>query len=202
MENAAEALKIAFAIMLFVMALTLSISSFSQATLAVQNIIELRDRETQYTYVNPTVNLTRTVGIETVISTMYRAYKENIVIYFFENDGTTPIYLYKATDSNGDVKRDELNQEIKISSIDFATESFANHEAAREFLDVLIGGYKVENWAMIKEKYRNKLIGGDGDPGLYEKLKNSKFEEQLGEYYQGTGTTKIKKRVITYILQP
>ena len=198
MENAAEALKIAFAIMLFVMALTLSMSSFSQATRAVQAIITLRDRESQYTYVNPTANLTRTVGIETVVSTMYRSYKENIEIYFFESNGTTPIYLYKATDSNGNVKKDELNQEIKVASIDFAKESFANQEAAKEFLDVLIGGSNVENWDEIKDKYKNKLINGEIDDGLYEKFKNAKFEEQLGEYYQGSGTTQIKKRVITF----
>ena len=39
MENAASSLKIAFAVMLFVIALTLSMSSFSQARIAVNAII-------------------------------------------------------------------------------------------------------------------------------------------------------------------
>ena len=33
---------------------------------------------------------------------------------------------------------------------------------------------------------------------LYDYLKDKTFVENLGEYYQGSDSTKIKKRVITY----
>jgi hypothetical protein len=82
MENAVEALKFAGAVMIFAFALTITISSFSSANLAVSSIVNMSDRETNYTYVTGTQNLTRTVGIETVVPAMYRAYKENIEIYF------------------------------------------------------------------------------------------------------------------------
>ena len=50
MENAAEALKMAFGVLMLVLALTLCISSFSQAREAVDSIITIKDRETSYTY--------------------------------------------------------------------------------------------------------------------------------------------------------
>ena len=43
MENAAEALKMAFGVMMFVLALSLSISCFSQASSAIDNIITSRE---------------------------------------------------------------------------------------------------------------------------------------------------------------
>ena len=70
MENATEALKIAFGVMMFVLALTLSISTFSQAIQAVDSITTLRDRETQYTYVEPSSYSNRTVGVETIVPMM------------------------------------------------------------------------------------------------------------------------------------
>ena len=41
----------------------------------------------------------RIVGIETVVSSMYRAYSENVKIYFFNSDGS-PFYLYNKTNKN------------------------------------------------------------------------------------------------------
>ena len=92
MENAVEALKIAFAVIMFVVALSLSISSFSQSSSAIDAVINMRDRETEYTYVEPTENLSRTVGIETVVSSIYRAFEQNIEIYF-KNFSTKSILI-------------------------------------------------------------------------------------------------------------
>ena len=63
MENAAEALKIAFAVLMFGLALTLSISTLSQANLAISNIVELRDKTLDYTYIASTDDK-RIVGAE------------------------------------------------------------------------------------------------------------------------------------------
>lgn len=190
MENAAEALKIAFAVMMFVVALTLSISSFSQATDAVKAITSLRDREEQYTYVQPTAKLTRTVGIETVVSTLYRARKQtDIAIYLVKQDGT-PISLYRTKDSEGN--------EVDINYIDFSKLNFGLFGDKEEFLDLLLGGTKIEKWAELEKKYKITLIH---EEGLYEKLKGEKFEEQLGEYKESSGTSQTTKRVITYVMQ-
>lgn len=206
MENAAEALKIAFAVMLFVMALTLSMSSFSQATRAVNAITAERDKEWvgdlnndgnyyndgyyKYNmYVTPSEDLTRTVGIETVVTSMYRAYEENMTIYFFESDGR-PIKLYNKIDENGN--------KIEITCID-ASEGkiFGSQHEPKEFLDILLGGKDVlkDKPESVRNDYKDIFIDEE-DLGLYELLKDSEFEEQLGEYKDSTGLT---KRVITYI---
>ena len=186
MENAVEALKIAFAVMMFVMALTLSISSFSQASSAVTSIINMTDRETEYTYVEPTEKLTRTVGIETIIPTMYRAYRENIEIYFFKNNGE-PLYLYYKADDSG-------NYDVGINYIDLSLENFKSAKEAINHLDILLG-------AEDEDEIYNNQINPEYTGGLYKYFSGRKFTEKLGEYYQGTGSTKIKKRVITYTLQ-
>ena len=200
MENAAEALKIAFAVAMFVLALTLSVSSFSSASAVVTSIIEMRDRETEYTYVEPAEDLTRKVGIETVVSTMYRAFQENIEIYFVDNAGN-PISLYKDTDTNGNVKKDSSNNDIEISCINLAKEGFATQEAAKEHLDIILGGEDTlnEKSENVQKRNKNKLIHTEG---LYEYFKNAQFKETLGEYYQGEGASQIKKRVVTYQLLP
>ena len=84
MENVAEALKMAFAVLMFVLALTLCISSFSQAREAVDSIITIKDRETSYTYVTASKDGTRTVGAETIVPTLYKAYKENFEVHFLD----------------------------------------------------------------------------------------------------------------------
>lgn len=198
MENAVEALKMAFAVMMFVMALTLSISSFSQARSAASSIINMSDRETEYTYVEPSENLTRTVGIETVVSTMYRAFEENLEIFFIDED-EKPIIIYEKKDTNSNF--------TEVSSINLENEGFASAKDAQEHLDIILGGIterdnKSENvknrYDYTKENSRYKLKYNEG---LYNKFNNSEFEELLGEYYQLEGAAKTKKRVITYKLK-
>jgi len=195
MENVADALKIAFAVMMFVIALTLSISSFSQATRTVDVITASRDREAQYTYVTPSSNLSRTVGIETVISSMYRAYEENIEIHFYESIGGTEekMKIYNLIDDDGNIIGD-------TNCIDLAHKNlkFANKDQATEFLDVLLAGANIDNWDDIKDKYQNRIIHMNGIYKHFTNM-NAEFEERLGEYVQGSGTSEMTKRVITYV---
>ena len=200
MENAVEALKIAFAVMIFAMALTLSISSFSNASRAIDSIISMEDRETEYTYVEASANLTRTVGIETVVSSAYESYKSNTIIYFYyyyTDEAKREIPLYYDVDLNGERKKDSAGKDIKISYIDLST-GFANEQEAIEFLDVLFGG-TINSTTEIKNKYEDRIYN---KMGLYNMFSGYRFEERIGEYYQGTGSTKIKKKVITYIVRP
>lgn len=142
MENGADALKIAFAIMMFVMALSLSISSLSQANYAVTSIISLNDRETNYNYVEPSSNNTRIVGVETVVPTMYRAYKENFKIYFYANNSGTPFEIYQ--NENGDI----------VNYID-GSEVFGNAEEAVNHLNQILeeGLYRT----LAGKKFEEKL---------------------------------------------
>ena len=87
MENAVEALKIAGAVLMFILALSLSISCLSSANSSVLNIASMYSREREYRYVKPASDFTRTVGIESIIPAMYQAYEENTEIYFKDKNG-------------------------------------------------------------------------------------------------------------------
>lgn len=203
MENAAEALKMAFGVLMLVLALTLCISSFSQAREAVDSIITIKDRETQYTYLESSSGSTRIVGVETVVPTMYKAYKENFEIHFLKADGTE-LVLYKYKDQNNNIR--------DISVIDLENEEHANSQRAINRLDYILSGTEKSPNDPAKREVAG-ITGGTS--GLYQYFKNKKFEEQMGEYYQEdkentntddneSGTldiNKSKKRVITYILQ-
>lgn len=222
MENAVEALKMAFSVMMFVLALTLSVSSFSKANSAVTAITNLRDRETQYTYIEPT-GKNRIVGMETIIPTMYRAYIEHFEIRFYEElaDGTIKeLPIYYATDYQnlkyGEIQYDGPNKKT-INYVDLKEERFGTEinqstggtippeQVAIEHLDIILNKQPTDSKAPYYKQFYHKQ-------GFYEKYKDEKFEEKLGEYYLATAETeetaptadsnKTKKRVITYILQP
>ena len=51
MENAADALKMAFGVLIFVVAISLSVSTFSNARTTIDSIISYRDKTQDYVYV-------------------------------------------------------------------------------------------------------------------------------------------------------
>lgn len=205
MENVVDALKIAFAVMMFVMALGLSISSFSQANQAVEAIVKMNDRETEYTYVEPSSELTRIVGIETVVSTMYKAYEENFEIYFFADESGTPLPLYYSTknDNSGERAKDDAGHDVEVNYVDLESESYGNSEIAKKHLDILLAPSSQNTEPLYEEQFMHT-------EGLYEYLASFEkgFVEQLGEYYQDysedttSNKNKTKKRVITYTVVP
>ena len=196
MENAVEALKIAAGVLLFVLALTVSISCFSQANKSVTAIVSMRDRDVEIAFdqIRPSKGLTRTVGVETIVPTMYTAYYENIEIFFKTSSGDA-IPIYYDINQYGEINTDE-NGEIKVCSISAGLDE--------KRLDMILAGKNnlpdyIDN--DMKTKYEKQYIYDDG---FYNYLEGKKFEEYLGEYYEGdtsnsgSTSTKIKKRVITY----
>ena len=95
MENAVDALKIAGSVLLFVMAISVAILSFGQVRQVSDVILDYRDRETVYidgNYYYEASGTERSVGLETIIPTIYRAYFENYKIVFDKNLLGDPIY--------------------------------------------------------------------------------------------------------------
>lgn len=83
MENATDALHMAAAVLIFVLALSLSINAFGEVRQTAQTIIQYKDREYDYSYVEANDNKTeRIVGLESIVPTIYKAYKENYKIIF------------------------------------------------------------------------------------------------------------------------
>ena len=206
MENASEALFMAFAVLVFVVALSIGISSFSLARQTTQAIVDRTDRDFDYKYISSTLNSEgkameiRTVGVETIVPALYRAYKENYIVRFYkeENGTTNPLNIYKRKVNGKMVETNEINLE---------KESIANQERATLFIDkVLYGGLK--NVTSFNNNFENLQVNG-----FYDIIKKTKFKEELGVYYiedVNNGETnsnddeisevnKTEKRVITYI---
>lgn len=100
MENATDALKIAFAAMIFVMALSIAIAMFSQLNDVSKVVLSSSDVTSFYEYEQTTNQKNRIVGLEAIIPTIYKYYKENFTILFLDRSGN-PLPLYR-TKTNKD----------------------------------------------------------------------------------------------------
>lgn len=88
MENAVDALKIAFGVLVFVIALTIAFALLSQAKATSDIMLFASDKTNYYTYSNDAENSAgRIVGADVVISSLYRYYKESVVVRICESDG-------------------------------------------------------------------------------------------------------------------
>lgn len=90
MENAVDAIYIAGAVLLMLVALTVGISSFSTQIAKVEEIVQADERLDIVTTTSGTTEFlnyitynksTRDVGVETIVNSLYRSYKENYTVY-------------------------------------------------------------------------------------------------------------------------
>lgn len=205
MENAADALKMAAAVLIFVLALSISINAFGEVRQISQTILDYRDREYDYTYVEKNDTTERIVGAETIIPTIYRAYKENYKIVFDIN-GIESIYEKKNAQAPGGTE--------KINTIDLKKQVLGNEAQKEEFIQVILYGSKADNFTNIANKFSTNsgiILNPDG---IYDKIKSKgNIKEKLGVYYQEDETSssdgqesstttpdtnKTTKRVITF----
>lgn len=121
MENVTDALYMAFAILIFVLALSISIMSFSEVRATSDMIVQMTDRE-DYTrerasngtgvageyfffYSENANKRERIVNVETIIPTLYRAYKENYKVIFMKKINETqnrPYCIFQAREDEKD----------------------------------------------------------------------------------------------------
>lgn len=203
MENAAEALKMAAFVLIFVMALTISINAFGEVRQASQAILDNQDREYDYTYVEENKDASgksvtdRIVNAETIVPSIYKAYKENYKIVFQFHDSSLSQGLYQKA------KENSLTERIPVFSIDLEEDVLGNDTQKEEFIHALLYGTKYTNEINEFKKSGIFLNGKD----FYDIIVGKTFTEKLGVYYQeelqGKTDTpqanKTKKRVITYI---
>lgn len=191
-DNLADGLKLAASVIVFTMALGISMMSFTQARQTSQYIMDYRDREYKYEYVEADKS-ERIVGIETIIPAMYRAYKENYRIVFQEQDGS-PLVIYTKRQYNNELKQYET---IEVNSIDLENENLYSQEKKDKFLNAIL--YSTNEQKEFNINLQNT--------SLYDIISKKKFTETLGEYYiqdiNGVNedvqeVNKTKKRVITY----
>lgn len=191
MENASDALIMAANVLLFVIALTVCISSFSMLRQGVDNIIGetevvklANDSDTYINYIESRNNSSiRKVGAETVVASMVRSIKENYVVYIKLNDYGTIF--------NGDnaVNQSKATKDIKIKPLKGTNEKTIITKGD-SLIKVTIGSNSNQE---INAKLKNKL---------YDFLKDKQYYEYLGEYVNNTEVNieeKIVYRVITYV---
>lgn len=206
MENAADALKMAGAVLLFVLAISVAIVSFGQARETADTILDYKDRETVYIDGNLYYQATgteRTVGLETIIPTIYRAYIENYKIVF---EGLNePIYTLKLS---GDTKiakyTIDLETKTTTDGIQINNVALANDEQKSEFLCGIL--YKDFSKSGSEENFKKKYNVDLPTNSLINRLKGTKITEYLGVYYQNDNenvpdVNKTEKRIITYKIE-
>ena len=155
MENAVDALKIGFAVIVFVMALSLTIYMFTEVRTAADAVLYSSDISEFIDY-DEAVEGTevREVGLETVIPTLYKYYKENFTVIFLDKSGNY-LELYETQTNTALWSTDYINKyyggtSTSICSFDVAEETSrhepwtGSNEDYKEFLDYFISGEDYE----------------------------------------------------------
>ena len=141
-------------------------------------------------------------GLESIIPTIYKAYKENYKIIFdkslVKDDG---VYQKQSDTTN-----------TPIYSIDLQKEVIGGDEQKEDFIMAILYGKKYENIANVQNTFKTNLKIILNDEGIYDKIKNVRVKESIGIYYQEEEVTdgstsntenvpdanKTEKRIITY----
>lgn len=208
MEDAVQALKMAFAVFVFVFALSVAFYVLSQARSTAEVVFYAADKTNYYDNVQSDSHITRIVGLETVIPTLYRYYRENFAVQIMDKDGKI-LQLFD-TDVEGEVfaaskviknrRTNRQNVLMKLygdnrrTSNNYNTYMFdapwngTTDEDAKARIDFYIKGEK---------GYINNALVDYTDRGLYTvnggviKL-DTKFEETFIEYqFSGKYITEI-----------
>lgn len=205
MENAVEALKMAFAVMLLTLALSLSIAFFSKARSTSEIVLQSSDKMAYYDYTrydlpeDPSGN--RIVSYETIIPTLYKYNKERYKVVFKQgkydsSTGTlsdvTPLPIYSTTtnpknwnknyinDFDGTSNKDSTNPELRICSFDIIEETQRNEPWIGNAEQVKLHLDAIFGGG----EYKIPFMTGDSTINYANNplsKRNNKFVEQIGE---------------------
>lgn len=216
MENAVEALKMGFAVLVLVAALSLAIFSFTKVRETTDEITSGKDIKEYYqqlsldeTGVSSNNALSsRIVGVETIIPTLYRYYKENYTILFYVGEkynkdtgkfegNITPMTIYYSEASGEYLKKSTLtvnSSSTAIYGFDIQDEQIrrepwsANQNTSYNFIKEFINGINGENgtkyystrMASINNRTNQNTYGTDDNYGPYYQI-NFKFRNALSD---------------------
>ena len=182
MDNAIDALKIAFAVLVFVIALTITMRVFSQAKEVSDEVFYMADKTNFYEYTSDErIPEGRIVSGETIIPTLYRYYKENFNVIILDANGKELCTF-------------NLEQEIKDYNNDYKSAPWLGNANVDTKLrvDIEVAGGKgtingVEYKAQISE-------------GILDYVKGKRFKETFREYrYSGKEITINEDGEVVYV---
>ena len=191
MENATDALIMAGSIFLLIIALTLSISSFSRVKTQIDDIVLAREKveyavnsndNSLLNFIQSNTKYTRTVTFETIATSLRRLRKEEFDVYIiFKNPDLGDF----ANELKTTLNKDDYFGDIEITG-EKAVLKFSISGAANKYLE----DKNSDNF----DKSLNLL---------YNKVGTKKFKEYYGVYKQKTddGVSNIEKKdikIITY----
>lgn len=211
MENAVDAIKIAFAVMVFSIALTVSIQYFNRVKATSDIIIYTKDETnyTEYEGTNKRRDEYREVGLESIIPSLYKYYKENYTVVFrqgefdaqngiLKNIKYLPVYQSASNEklwtrsyetlmlNKYGIDEKKLSKDVFSFDLD---EETLRHEAwtgsndkIKLNLDAFLRGgeFKNPNTDLLYKNYKNDKFLNKG--GFIKQYKNKKFIESIGEY--------------------
>lgn len=194
MENAVEALKMAGFMLLFIIALSITMITLTQAKTTADSLVKNQDRQQSYQYIEVTgdlsKSLSRTVTLADIIPTLYRYAQEDYAVQFYTSSGS-PLYIYES----GQIKN---GVPVKENDLDLDTEHWIEN-----------GETRYEDWRGNTTKIKQHV--DDVVEYLLANYKNSNFEEKLGtteDYEESQDTNELVpdinkqyKRIITYTLK-
>ena len=220
MENAVEALKMGFAVLVLITALSLTIYSFTRVRETSAQITAEADVKQYYqqltlneTEDSANVQANRIVGVETVIPTLYRYYKENYTILFYKGTGyneangtfeqITPMPLYYTETSaeylNGSTLTTNESDGRAIFGFDIQDEQVrrepwsANQDSSYSFIRAFVNGLFTNNYYTSRTSTNNPSKGnnfGEDSNGPYYQIQfyfngnDRKSDGLLGKDYQ------------------
>lgn len=193
MENAVDALTMAASVLFLIIALTVSISSFTSLKSQVDEILSTEeetdlaivevtntDGSTSYEYLNyvEMAEETRTVTAETVISAIRRISRENYDIYIIGNSVSN---ISNVSSNFGDYYIND-GSSIDLSSV------YGSTSSPVLYLTLTDDGYK--------------YITNDNVKLIYDAIKGKSFQEYIGIWRSGADVSdanKVTYRIITYV---
>ena len=188
MENAVEALKMAGFMLLFIIALSVTMITLTQAKTTADALVANQDRQESYEYIELPAgerSLSRTVTLSDIVPTLYRYAQEDYAVQFYDTAGQ-PLKIYVS--GSGEDKNDlDLDTEhwIDVYGVTRYEAWRGNTTAIKQHVDEVV-------------KY------------LFQQYPNRQFEEKLGttEDYEEENTNELVpdinkqyKRIITYTLK-
>lgn len=183
MDNAIDALKIAFAVLVFVIAISISMRVFSQAKTVSDEVFYMTDKTNFYDYTSGDKSPEgRIVSGESIIPTLYRYYKENFNVII--------------KDVNGNILWEfNLEKEIKEYSKNYKNAPWVGNANIDTKLrvDVEVSGKELN---INKVPYKGQQPGR----GIFDYVNGKKFRETFKEIrYSGKEITVDDNGEIAYV---